>query len=107
MMCGNAAQRTTYLRPLGRRRLLAVTGRTTKGPTGGYPVGPSILERPTGFEPATSSLGSWHSATELRPPGAPILHRLLRRYLPSLSDMLYACSTSSLRAFQLSRLATP
>jgi len=21
------------------------------------------LERPTGFEPATSSLGSWHSAT--------------------------------------------
>src|SRR5262249_12574774 len=30
------------------------------------------LERPTGFEPATSSLGSWHSATELRPPG--VLH---------------------------------
>src|SRR5215468_4360111 len=28
-----------------------------------------LLERPTGFEPATSSLGSWHSATELRPPG--------------------------------------
>src|SRR5439155_24065274 len=46
------------------------------------------LERPTGFEPATSSLGSWHSATELRPPGAaysttePSL-----RYLPSLSAM--------------------
>src|SRR5207245_8896012 len=31
------------------------------------------VERPTGFEPATSSLGSWHSATELRPPGAPYL----------------------------------
>src|SRR6267142_1523174 len=28
------------------------------------------MERPTGFEPATSSLGSWHSATELRPPDA-------------------------------------
>jgi hypothetical protein len=24
-------------------------------------------ERATGFEPATSSLGSWHSTTELRP----------------------------------------
>src|SRR2546429_6752190 len=29
------------------------------------------MERPTGFEPATSSLVSWYSATELRPPGAP------------------------------------
>ena len=26
------------------------------------------LERETGFEPATSSLGSWHSTTELLPP---------------------------------------
>ena len=26
------------------------------------------LERATGVEPATSSLGSWHSTTELRPP---------------------------------------
>src|SRR5262245_66637121 len=33
------------------------------------PAGAELLERPTGFEPATSSLGSWHSATELRPPG--------------------------------------
>src|SRR5262249_35588360 len=31
------------------------------------------VERPTGFEPATSSLGSWHSATELRPLVGPIL----------------------------------
>src|SRR5690348_3711186 len=31
------------------------------------------MERPTGFEPATSSLGSWHSATELRPPSAPYI----------------------------------
>src|SRR5262245_46358442 len=37
------------------------------------PAGAELLERPTGFEPATSSLGSWHSATELRPPGAPYL----------------------------------
>ena len=27
------------------------------------------MERETGFEPATSSLGSWHSTTELLPPG--------------------------------------
>jgi hypothetical protein len=26
------------------------------------------LERETGVEPATSSLGSWHSTTELLPP---------------------------------------
>ena len=33
-----------------------------------------ILERETGFEPATSSLGSWHSTTELLPLNS---HRLL------------------------------
>ncbi len=27
-----------------------------------------FLERETGVEPATSSLGSWHSTTELLPP---------------------------------------
>jgi hypothetical protein len=26
------------------------------------------MERETGIEPATSSLGSWHSTTELLPP---------------------------------------
>jgi hypothetical protein len=26
------------------------------------------MERETGLEPATSSLGSWHSTTELLPP---------------------------------------
>src|SRR5262245_25092840 len=30
-------------------------------------------ERATGVEPATSSLGSWHSTTELRPRRAPCL----------------------------------
>src|SRR2546430_11046512 len=30
----------------------------------------TLFRSPTGFEPATSSLGSWHSATELRPLGA-------------------------------------
>src|SRR2546425_4097305 len=40
-------------------------------------------------------------------PATPILQRPRRRYLPSLSDMVNAWSTSSLRAFQLSRLATP
>ncbi len=28
-----------------------------------------VLERETGLEPATSSLGSWHSTTELLPLG--------------------------------------
>src|SRR5437867_5590295 len=52
------------------------------------------MERPTGFEPATSSLGSWHSATELRPPGDPDYtsktesdSRALPGYFPSRSDM--------------------
>ena len=36
------------------------------------------MERETGFEPATSSLGSWHSTTELLPPfGHPATYRLL------------------------------
>src|SRR2546422_2227342 len=62
----------------------------------GRPVAPGELERPTGFEPATSSLGSWHSATELRPPGAShITHRraatLLRlpeRHAEGLDDLV-------------------
>ncbi len=29
---------------------------------------PSAEKRASGFEPPTSSLGSWHSTTELRPP---------------------------------------
>jgi hypothetical protein len=28
------------------------------------------MERETGLEPATSSLGSWHSTTELLPPAS-------------------------------------
>src|ERR1700730_3417381 len=43
--------------------------RETRNPLG-------VLERPTGFEPATSSLGSWHSATELRPRSGVIIDRL-------------------------------
>src|SRR5574341_2443174 len=45
---------------------------------------PEELERPTGFEPATSSLGSWHSATELRPPGVSYITRSRRPLLPVL-----------------------
>ncbi len=33
----------------------------------GYLVRGESLERATGVEPATSSLGSWHSTAELRP----------------------------------------
>ena len=63
------------------------------------------MERPTGFEPATSSLGSWHSATELRPLG--ILHITPERYFPSLSVISVALMRSSLRAFQVIRLLAP
>ena len=35
------------------------------------------MERETGIEPATSSLGSWHSTAELLPLGRQILHQLL------------------------------
>ena len=74
------------------------------------------MERPTGFEPATSSLGSWHSATELLPPVPPILvaRRALSNlrpgysgYFDSLKDISSALINSSLRAFQLSRLLAP
>ena len=76
------------------------------------------MERPTGFEPATSSLGSWHSATELRPPerldctcGPPHTPAHVRRGGPEpvayFSDIVYAWITSSLRAFQFTRLLTP
>ncbi len=34
---------------------------------GKFRLGSSIMERETGFEPATSSLGSWHSTPELLP----------------------------------------
>src|SRR2546422_6083107 len=54
-----------------------------KGVTG-FPITPEFLERPTGFELATSSLGSWHSATELRPPGAPYLTTIRSALFPIL-----------------------
>src|SRR5262245_1243198 len=37
-----------------------------------------LRERATGVEPATSSLGSWHSTAELRPRGGADLRRLSR-----------------------------
>jgi hypothetical protein len=40
--------------------------RELAGPTGSIVDG-EILERATGIEPVTSSLGSWHSTAELRP----------------------------------------
>src|SRR5439155_12470535 len=33
---------------------------------------PGAAERATGFEPVTSSLGSWHSTPELRPQSPPV-----------------------------------
>src|SRR5918993_3887213 len=55
------------------------------------------MERPTGFEPATSSLGSWHSATELRPldalhitPWHGWLLAVLERHLVGLDQLVAA-----------------
>src|SRR5439155_2250156 len=57
-------------------------------------AGPIELERPTGFEPARSSLGSWHSATELRPPGERHLTvrsaALLERHVVGLDQLVAA-----------------
>src|SRR6266851_10001627 len=52
---------------------------------------PRRLERPTGFEPATSSLGSWHSATELRPPVLP--YSSLRQW--PVNRKLHSCIRSA------------
>jgi hypothetical protein len=43
--------------------LLSANGKNPRWILGG-----KKLERATGVEPATSSLGSWHSTAELRPP---------------------------------------
>jgi hypothetical protein len=43
-----------------------------------YVSGIEKLERETGLEPATSSLGSWHSTTELLPLYTRSIHYLLR-----------------------------
>src|SRR6266566_2793902 len=68
-----------------------------RGATGYIPYPPEELERPTGFEPATSSLGSWHSATELRPPGVaysttdrPPLLPVLERHVVGLDELVAA-----------------
>ena len=37
------------------------------------------LERETGIEPATSSLGSWRSTAELLPPGLQTRFQILRK----------------------------
>src|SRR5881409_995385 len=71
---------------------------TRRGLRAPGPQPPEELERPTGFEPATSSLGSWHSATELRPPGASYtthrraatLLRLPERHAERLDDLVAA-----------------
>ena len=41
-----------------------------------------ILEREMGFEPTTSSLGSWHSTTELLPRSCRIVQELFSHTIP-------------------------
>ncbi len=67
---------------------------------GATPAGPT-LERETGFEPAILGLGSRCCASQLLP------RRPLSYYFPSRKDMSKALISSSLRAFQLSRLEAP
>ena len=64
------------------------------------------MERPTGFEPATSSLGSWHSATELRPRSTLIIG-LPASYFESFTAMSYPLMASSPLAFHTIRLVAP
>ena len=54
------------------------------------------MERETGLEPTTSSLGSWHSTTELLP------HALLFFYLPVFKALrpLYRESIPSIASIQ-------
>jgi hypothetical protein len=54
--------------------------------------GGASRERATGLEPATSSLGSWHSTTELRPLGAPVARRECDR--PAGRCQACACDAS-------------
>jgi hypothetical protein len=66
-----------------------------------------VLERQTGFDPATSSLGSWHSPLNYGRLHAPLLFTLpwlQPRYLIVISVALIR---SSLRAFQEMRLLAP
>src|SRR5438876_1559527 len=62
--------------------------RPRRQPAGGFQL---AAERATGFEPATSSLGSWHSTPELRPRGYHLqlsnvlLHAVLHRHGPGLT----------------------
>src|SRR2546430_13251280 len=53
---------------------------------------PGAPERATGFEPVTSSLGSWHSTPELRPQTLPVARTVTSRHRhPALrqSDILF------------------
>jgi hypothetical protein len=72
-----------------------------------------FMERETGFEPATSSLGSWHSTTELLPPfGKSYSQLILKRSGiagPSLQSFLLpfsACSDDKTNADRV-RLCFP
>jgi hypothetical protein len=77
-----------------------------------------VLERGTGIEPATSSLGSWHSTAELPPPartsnqkllknasGTLKLYRSCTRLVQSISDGRLSCTPNKLGTCPLAPLA--
>src|SRR2546426_7566086 len=67
------------------------TSRPRRQPAGGSQA---AAERATGFEPATSSLGSWHSTPELRPRGSTSTTRYgARSASKRLPNLATYCST--------------
>ena len=61
-VCRGGVATTSPAAPFSARSEIVVTSYLTER------ISPLFLERETGLEPATSSLGSWHSTTELLPP---------------------------------------
>ncbi len=49
------------------------------------------LERETGIEPATSSLGSWHSTAELLPPYDRTCQAAILKILAAFTEVIYPC----------------
>src|ERR1051325_10601269 len=65
-LLNSALARLRALARRSRRRALLLSGMMTPERKK-LPRGSMLKQRAIGFEPTTSSLGSWHSTTELRP----------------------------------------
>src|SRR5438874_13258372 len=75
-----------------RRPMAAGRERNAPGTSSSVHDAPGAAERATGFEPVTSSLGSWHSTPELRPRKAQLGRKCAKirlLYQPGPYDRLY------------------